>query len=493
MNAPSSIRQRFEEALAVPLDHREAWLSAQIDDPAMRERLRCMLSASGTGTSWGSDVSRVLAAAFDASAVVGERLGPYLLIEEIGGGGNGVVFLAERADRQFEQRVAIKVLRSLDGPVEARRLRDERQILANLNHPAIARLLDGGETDDGRPYLVMEFIAGEPVTQACAQRNLGVRSRVELVRELAHALHYAHRHLVIHRDIKPANVLLREDGRPVLLDFGIAKLLDPESMTVSTQPWFTPAYASPEQRAGKPLSTASDVYSLGLLLSELIASVEPARGDLARIVRRATADEPDCRYASAEAFAEDLQRYLSGRPLQASDGRWWYRVRKLAVRHPYASAAVLLSTVVGIGFLFALENERAKARHEAETAVAVTRYIVDLFRVADPRMGSGRQITPLTLIELGEERLEEQANLPDAHRARLFAAFGEIYLNLGATGKAQHLLNARDCSTRTAFPRATRPKSSKAWHSRPKAGSSSGSSAISICRRWTGFRTRKAR
>ena len=269
------LERLFDEGLAVAAEDRGRWLAALTIEDDLRAELAAMLLAD--------DRSAELTRRFDAAIVQageaplpGLRIGPYRLIRELGSGGMGLVYLAERADEQFRQEVAIKLIRGYAGPGAAQQLRHERQILAEFSHPNIARLLDGGETEQGQPYLVMEYVPGEVITEASKRLQLTVARRVELLRDLARAAHYAHQRLIVHRDIKPANVLLRDDGRPVLLDFGIAKLVDADSLRSSaTQPWFTPAYASPEQRRGQPLSTATDVYALGLLLFELLTDASP--------------------------------------------------------------------------------------------------------------------------------------------------------------------------------------------------------------------------
>src|SRR5688572_19546791 len=341
MSAVSERWQRlealFDEALALDPATRAAWLAAlDIEDDTRRE-LAGMLAADQAAPAEGLTTRFGAAIASAAEVPVpGERIGPYRLLREIGSGGVGVVFLAERADDQFHQEVAIKVIRGIATGDAVRQLRHERQILAGFDHPNIARLLDGGATPGGHPYLAMEFIRGAPITEACEKRNVPLKTRIALLAEIARAVHYAHQRLVIHRDIKPANVLLRDDGRPVLLDFGIAKLLDENAQRerLATQPWFTPAYAAPEQRRGGTVSTATDVYALGLLAFELLTDERPIldveqcllapslaapearrpllRGDLDRIVALATEEEPADRYPSADALARDIDRYLAG-------------------------------------------------------------------------------------------------------------------------------------------------------------------------------------
>ena len=464
-----TLERLFEEGLDVAPAAREAWLADQGLDGDLHAELRAMFAAESDAAGLGRSFDALLVEALEVP-LPGMRLGPYRLLQELGSGGMGHVFLAERADDQFRQQVAIKLIRGQAGATAARQLRHERQVLAELVHPNIARLLDGGETTGGRPYLVMEYVPGAQITLACRKRAMGRAQRVALVRDVAQAVHYAHQRLIVHRDIKPANVLLREDGRPLLLDFGIAKLLDGEARAAeATQPWFTPAYASPEQRAGKPLSTATDVYGLGLLLFELMSDRAPepdAEGALAserallgreldRIVQRATAVDPERRYSSAEALADDLQRYVSGEPVQAMPDSLGYRVAKRVRRHPFASALAAAAVVLLAVFAWRLADERnralqaeatarsaqAQAQSEKQSAEAVTAYLVDLFRAADPEQARGASMTPSALIDRGSERLE-RADLPAPQRARLLGAFGEIYVNLGHPEKATKVLES---------------------------------------------------
>ena len=479
-----TLERLFEEGLEIAPDAREGWLAGQSLDEALHAELRAMFAAESGAAGLSSSFDAVLAEALDVP-LPGMRLGPYRLLRELGSGGMGHVFLAERADDQFRQQVAIKLIRGQSGTMAARQLRHERQVLAELVHPNIARLLDGGETPGGQPYLVMEYVPGAPITAACSKLALPRAQRVALVRDVAHAVHYAHQRLIVHRDIKPANVLLRDDGVPLLLDFGIAKLLDGEARVAeATQPWFTPAYASPEQRAGLPLSTATDVYALGLLLFELVAdrspapdaegALPPARDllgrELDRIVQRATAVDPVRRYSSAEALADDLHRLLVGEPVQAMPDSVGYRIGKRVRRHPVASALAMAAVVLLAVFAWRLADERdralqaeakariaeAQAQREAQAAEGVTAYLVDLFRAADPEQARGASMTPSALIDRGNERLA-RAEVPTAQRARLLGAFGEIYVNLGHPEKASEALESA-LADADALPTPTRAK-----------------------------------
>ncbi|HEX3184364.1 MAG TPA: serine/threonine-protein kinase [Pyrinomonadaceae bacterium] len=326
----------------------------------------------------------------------GNRIGPYRILHEIGRGGMGAVYLAERDDERYRQQVAIKVIKpGLGGDVIRRRFRNETQILAELNHANIARLLDAGETADGQPYLVMEYVQGSPINHYCQQRQLSIEQRLNLFCTVCTALQYAHQHLVIHRDIKPGNILVTDDGEPKLVDFGIAKLLEQGTdLTATAMPLMTPQYASPEQLRGESVTTATDVYSLGVVLYELLSGRLPYRfksrvpheiakaicdddperpsvamsgkngeasqvakrgkrlhADLDNIVLMAMRKEPQRRYSSAEQFAEDIRRHLQGLTVRARQDTFTYRAGKFIQRQKIAVAAaalVAITLLVGI-------------------------------------------------------------------------------------------------------------------------------------------------
>jgi len=311
---------------------------------------------------------------------IGTRVGAYKIVREIGHGGMGIVYLGERDDEHYRQQVAIKLINPvLGGETIRRRFRNEMQILADLNHPNIARLFDGGETADGVPYLVMEYVEGSPINRYCNDRNLSTEQRLKLFCTVCDAVQYAHQHLVIHRDIKPGNILVTSEGLPKLVDFGIAKLLDngtsiPDA-TATAMPFMTPEYASPEQVYGMSATTATDIYSLGVVLYELLTGRSPYRlksrvpheladaicnqeperqrlkGDLDNIVLMAMRKEPQRRYATAEQFAEDIHRHLDGLPVRARQDTFTYRAGKFIRRRKLAvatAALILVTLVVGI-------------------------------------------------------------------------------------------------------------------------------------------------
>lgn len=319
----------------------------------------------------------------EGTTQAGTRIGPYRIVRELGHGGMGAVYLAERDDEQYRQQVAIKLIKpGLGGELIRKRFRNEMQILADLSHPNIARLLDGGETADGVPYLVMEYVEGRPIDVFCDDKQLSIEERLALFSTVCAAVQYAHQHLVIHRDIKPGNILVTEEARPKLVDFGIAKLLDQDrsDATATATPFMTPDYASPEQVRGVGVTTATDIYSLGVVLYELLTGRRPyslkssavhevakaicdedprrpsttqkrLHADLDNIVLMAMRKEPERRYATAEQFAEDIGRHLNGLPVRARAATFSYRAGKFIRRHKFGVAAatvMILTLLIGI-------------------------------------------------------------------------------------------------------------------------------------------------
>ncbi len=323
------------------------------DEPTLAAELRSLLAAADQAEGF---LSHPPIGHETCSDLVGQRIGSYRIVRELGRGGMGVVFLAERADGQYRQQVALKLIRPGANPnLHVQRFRAERQVLARLNHPYIARLLDGGSLDDGQPYLVMDYIEGEPLDKHCRQKGLELADRLKLFAKVCEAVAYAQRHGVIHRDLKPANVLVTADGTPRLLDFGVAKLLaDTETLTVTGQAPMTPGYAAPEQLQGETITSATDVYALGLILYELLTDQHPfpesafrgpiarvplpssraatrrrrrlIKGDLDNIVRRALARSPQHRYVSARDLGDDILCHLAHRPVSASGHTLYYRL-----------------------------------------------------------------------------------------------------------------------------------------------------------------------
>lgn len=367
------VKEVLGDALELPESRRAAYLDeACKDDPDLRSEVEALLAASNDTADFIE--TPALAHSDDwLSGLIGSRIGPYRVVELLGEGGMGAVYRGVRDDGDFQQQIAIKLVkRGMDTNAILRRFRSERRILAKLDHPNICKLLDGGVTDDGLPYFVMEFLQGTPIHEYCEQRNLSIPARLLLFLQVCSAVEYSHRNLVVHRDLKAKNILVTEDGIPKLLDFGIAKLLDRDSTTnpdptVAADRLFTPDYASPEQIRGDAITTAADVYSLGVLLYEILTDRRPFQltglpqqemarilseedppkpstianrqvsrelaGDLDTIIQKAMHKDPVRRYGSAEQMASDLRRHLEGRPVQARGDTWQYRASKYLQRN----------------------------------------------------------------------------------------------------------------------------------------------------------------
>jgi tetratricopeptide (TPR) repeat protein len=417
LHTQMSLHPRAEELFArlveLPLPERPAALERECGgDRALHDEVASLLAADGGETFLHAAVAGAAADFTDADeqAWVGRRAGPWRITGILGRGGMGAVYEAQRDDGAFQQRAAVKLIRSgLESEPVRRRFVEERQILAHLDHPNIARLLDGGETSTGTPFLVMEAIDGRPITEFCDARKLGIEARLRLFLDVCRAVHSAHTRLVVHRDLKPSNILVDSDGEVKLLDFGIAKLLgnEPgETLTGAGEMLLTPDYASPEQLRDEPVTTATDVYSLGAVLFELLtgrkahqfarrtitemtrvicetpvaapSEVVPPRlaralrGDLDNIVLTALRKEPARRYASAEQFAEDVRRHLDGRPVSARADSWRYRAGKFIRRNRAGVAAgVLLVLTLVAGIVATLwQARRAERRFQQVRTLA---------------------------------------------------------------------------------------------------------------------------
>ncbi len=475
----------FDEASDLPPEARAGYLDrACAGDASLRADAEALLGADADAASGEFlEASAETYIGFEpsgASLPPGVRLGPYRVVRELAHGGMGAVYLGDRADGQFEQSVALKVIRGgLDSAEVRRRFLAERQILARLNHSNIAKLLDGGITGDGRPWFAMEYVAGEPLTAYCNTNQLQLTARLQLFADVCDAVRYAHQNLVIHRDLKPSNILVTAEGRVKLLDFGIAKLVDSGAVDAAATHTelrvLTPEYAAPEQVRGEPVTTATDVYGLGAVLYELLAGrrahqferhtpaeVErvicdtvPAppsavvtgpdrlrrllRGDLDTIVLKALQKEPSRRYPSADALLQDLRRYQSGLPITAQPDAVGYRARKFLRRHRVGvtvSAALLLALVGGL--VATLWQAQAKAR-EAAKAREVKDFVVDLFQVSDPAESRGRQITARELLKRGVRRVDSALGRQPAVQQELLGVLGQIHLELGLYAQAESL------------------------------------------------------
>lgn len=504
----NKVQALFEAALERQPAEREAFLrEASAGDSTLCEEVKALLEADAAPHSLLDGFAGDAINLPEVLSLEGKLIGVYRIVRQIGVGGMGNVYLAERADGQFEQKVALKLIKLGLGSEEIlKRFQSERQILARLQHPNIARLFDGGLTADGRPFFTMEFVEGKPVDQYCDQHQLSVDERLELFQTVCAAVQYAHRNLVVHRDLKPSNILVTEDGAVKLLDFGIAKLLgagdEAQSLATLTQMGqrvMTPEYASPEQVRGEPITTASDVYSLGVILYELlsghrpyqltdrspaevekaISTTEPKKpstvashteagiaatpeiislvrstqpeklrrqlaGDLDNICLMALRKEPERRYHSVEQFLQDLTRHLQGLPVAARPSTVGYRAQKFVQRHKLgvamtAALVFLISGLIGF-YTWRLANERDRAQLEAQKAAQVSAFLVDLFKVSDPSEARGRTITARELLDRGAQRLaNELADQPEV-QAQMMEVTGTVYQSLAQLDSASALL-----------------------------------------------------
>jgi serine/threonine-protein kinase len=503
----------LDAALDQPPLERAAFLDrACRGDLALRDAVQRLLDAHHASHDFlelpGVAVAEPLIRATDLARSAPKSIGPFRIVREIGHGGMGTVFLATRDDGQFEQRVALKLIRQLGAPELVPRFIEERRILALLEHPHIARLVDGGITGDGVPWFAMEYVDGEPITRYCDARGLSIVQRLELFAAVCDAVQYAHRHLVIHRDLKPSNILVGDDGQLKLLDFGVAKLIDGGSQsaeansTQATVQPMTPEYAAPEQVRGDPVSAATDVYALGVLLyglltgqrpyeirdrspaavERVVCEVEPPpasatfahddetgsasprveraagrsstperlrrtlSGDLDTIVMKALNKEPEARYASAHELVQDIRRYLSGHPVLARPQTAGYRSRRFVRRHrieTLAAFAISLSLIVGAVLALAQARSARVERDRAEVASreteAVNSFLLQLFEASDPSQGRGDTLTARDLVQRAAARLDRFRGQP-LERARLLEVTGRLYQSLGQFELARNVI-----------------------------------------------------
>jgi serine/threonine protein kinase len=487
----------LDEAFAIPPEDRAAWLAALKSRNALcHDQLVRLLESDADAESAGflgtlpvvdGTGEATEPGAAGSGRIPGDRVGPYLLVRELGRGGMGTVWLAERSDGTFKRTVALKLphLGFRDRALRERFDR-ERDILAALAHPNIARLYDAGVTADGQPFLALEYVAGLPITDYCNRHRLALRSRIELFLQVLDAAHYAHRNLVVHRDLKPTNVLVDDNGVAKLLDFGIAKLLEsggaPSAASDATQLGghpMTPRYASPEQVEDGHVTTSSDVYSLGIMLYELLCgglpyrlkhgtrvelqsaiisgdTIPPSRaaelradskrlarelrGDLDGVILKAIEKDPARRYPSAESFARDLTRYLRGEAVEARPASTFYRARKFVRRHRIGVGVAASVTLTVLGSLaFSIVQMRA-AQRERDRAEHVSSFLVDLFKVSDPNEAKGKTVTAREILDRGVAQIDGTLRDEPLVQADLLRTMGDVYQNLGIYGSALPLL-----------------------------------------------------
>ncbi|HVS03241.1 MAG TPA: serine/threonine-protein kinase [Thermoanaerobaculia bacterium] len=507
------VAELFARASEMPSHQRRTLLDDECAAaPVLRAEVESLLAAEGPARGFLEDFDRDRAGELlraDEAAAVPERVGPYRLLREIGRGGMGAVYLAERADGQFEQRVALKVIkRGMDSEAILHRFLRERQVLARLHHPHVARFYDGGLGEDGRPWFAMEYVEGADITRYCDERRLGVEARLRLFHDVCRAVQHAHANLVVHRDLKPSNVLVTGEGDVKLLDFGIARLLgadgDPgeRTLTAAGAPVMTPEYAAPEQLAGEPVTTATDVYSLGVVLYELLTGhrlrrsdrrsggpvralreAEPERpssvvgrtdepgprsgtsekttpeavarrrgttperlgrrlrGDLDTVTLKALHSEPERRYPSAEALLEDVERHLAGLPVSARRDTLAYRASKFVRRHAVGVLAAAAFVALLGGFAVTATVQRALTAAERDKAEAVKDFVLSLFEASNPLIeAKGDAITARELLERGVARIDAELAGQPTIQAELLGVVGTAFKELGLYERAEPLL-----------------------------------------------------
>jgi eukaryotic-like serine/threonine-protein kinase len=459
----------FAQALELPVEARAAFLAEVCgDDDDLHRQLEELLAADSKASGFLESASP------SPELGVGTWVGPYQLESLLGRGGMGAVYLARRAD--LDRPVALKLVDSpFRHPELVPRFHAERQILARLEHPGIARLYDAGETADGVPYLVLEYVDGEPLDRYCDRLELDLGARVELFRKLLDAVAHAHQSLLIHRDIKPSNVLVRADGQVKLLDFGIAQRVDRDlgaASATSSRP-MTPAYASPEQVRGEPLTTATDIYSLGVVFYELLAGRRPYRvksdlpheleaaileqeperpsaasvpwrrqlaGDLDTIVLTALDKDPAKRYRSVLELQADLERWSDFRPIAARPPSRTYRLAKFVRRHRVGVAAGVLGAALGLGLVVSLFQERNRAARERDRAQEALSFVVSVFTQDSPYLQGSREVTAREILGAAKDRAETELTHDPDLQAELFRVLGQATAGIGRYPEAQALL-----------------------------------------------------
>lgn len=507
------LKEIFNNSLELEGAELEEYLDKNCgENQKLREEIESLLNAYKTPGVLDNPPKQLLESFFSSQGgqdKKGKHIGPYKIIKTLGYGGMGSVYLAKRADGQFEQEVALKLLRAgFTSKNQVRRFWSERQILATLNHENIARLLDGGVTEDGQPWFAMEYVKGLPIQKYCDAKKLSVKQRLKLFLKVCDAVQYAHQKLVVHRDLKPSNILVTEQQTVKLLDFGIAKVINHEDTLTNAIPLtrtgllpLTPAYASPEQVLGKSMTTASDVYQLGIVLYELLTGCRPynvsgktpsevehiiceqqptkpstaiikslpeqennhdrvndsgktkpgellkhLRGDLDTIVLKALRKEPDRRYESAEKLASDIRYYLSGRPVSAHPDSMEYRAGKFIRRHKIgvSATAIIILLIVGYAATITWHSHRTQsalvqAQEETAKAEQVTGFLIDMFEASDPAEAMGDTLNTRLLLERGVAQAQQLDGQPDI-QARMFDAAGRVYMALGQYEDARPLI-----------------------------------------------------
>jgi len=504
------VKELFALALEREPDERSGFLrQACAGDEALRSEIESLLSSFDGADTFLEDCPAADLLSAQSRELEGKRVGAYRILREIGQGGMAVVYLAERDDQNYRKQVAIKMVKpGIDTKQILHRFRNERQTLAALDHSNIVKLLDGGSSEDGSPYLVMDYVVGLPIDQYCDLHKLSIDDRLRLFREVCSAVQYAHENLVIHRDLKPGNILIAKGGVPRLLDFGIAKLLNPECfqtplLTRTDSRPMTPEYASPEQIRGQAITTATDVYSLGVLLFELLTGRRPYRstsqsllemerlvceseperpsavinrkeenlsrdgepataitpervsqdrglqpgelqrrlqGDLDTIVMKALEKDANRRYATAFELSADIARYLSHQPVLARPASTTYRAQKYVRRHPVGVTVAAGLVLLLAGFAVTQSLQLRRITRERDRANRVTEFMEGMFKVSDPSEARGSSVTAREILERASKDIDTGLAKDPELQAQMMYVMGNVYKNLGLFPRAQLLL-----------------------------------------------------
>jgi serine/threonine-protein kinase len=488
----NKIEEIIDKLLDLPEDQRIPYLDSNYTDKDLKTEVIEMLQSITDSEGWLEGLRGYRKKAFDgdfesisslsSDTLIGTDFGSYTITEKIGEGGMGVIFLAERSDDSFQHQVAIKIIRNGRATEEnIQRFKREQNILARLNHPGIAQLYDGGVTDEGFPYIIMEFVDGIPITQYCEENNCSVSEKIKLIRQVLNAVQNAHENLTVHRDLKPDNILIDRSGNVKILDFGISKLLEDEDNLMLTQTGskiLTPRYAAPEQIKGTNITTATDMYSLGVVFYKLLTGIDPyqlddktryeveqtiihdepckpseavsdpqlkrrLKGDLDAILLKSMRKEYDKRYRVASEFLEDLKHFEAGLPVGAHEGSFTYKTRKfvkrnkLPIAYTLATFIILLSTA--IYYTSQLRSERNLAQIEAQKAESVKNFIVEIFEANDPILNDEDEIPSLpTILEVGSQKILDK-HLQPSVKTELLLILSTIYQNISDFDKAQKL------------------------------------------------------
>lgn len=495
----NKVKELFDKASDINKDERESFINYECGDDIELKQEILSLFSSLEETQDFLDKPLIISEQENQDFVdpyIGKQIGNYLIDGEAGVGGMGLVYSGKRNDKEFEQKVAIKILKhGISSDYLLKRFQIERQTLANLQHPNIARLMDGGRTNDGLPYLIMEFIDGTPITQYCSEKKLTIEQSLNLFRLVCSAVQYAHQNLIVHRDLKPGNILVTKDGTPKLLDFGIAKLIDEDLSDMGdgltkTGMWhLTPEYASPEQIKGEKITTASDIYSLGVLLYQMLTGVQPykitnnspsyiskiiteekiikpsekvyertdeegrqfvsdklsskLKGDLDNIVSKAMHKDPLRRYASVEQFSEDIRRHLTGLPVIAQKDTAGYRLNKFIKRHKVGfitSVGFVLFLIISLVAIYwqaqIASKERDNAKLEALKVETVNKFLQDMLSAADPTE-VGRDVKVYDVLHKSALNLEKGFADQPGIEAAIQKTIGITFTNLGEYDEAK--------------------------------------------------------